>query len=106
MATDKSLPIYQTPATVETTHQMIIAIIIMGGVGMLLVIFAGESKTAGNTIAGFLGLILLVQGITKVNPFISFLTSNPLTPQKVAPPKGAATVQAPSSPTGRKATTN
>lgn len=71
----------QVPATAETTHQMLVAIVIMIGVGMLLVILAGQSETAGNAIASVLGIMLLVQGITHVSPFAAFLTSHPLTPK-------------------------
>lgn len=66
---------------------MVVALIIFFAVGMMLVIFAGESKTTGNTIAGFLALALVVQGITHVNPFVSFLAKHPLTP--TIPKKGS-----------------
>lgn len=72
---------YQTPATASSAHEMIVAIIIMSALGMLLVILAGESPTTGNTIAAFLGLLLLVQGITHVNPFVQFVLKHPLTPK-------------------------
>ncbi len=68
------------PATAKSTHEMFVAIIILASIGMLLVILAGESSSAGNTIAAFLGIILLVQGITHVNPLVSFLNAHPLTP--------------------------
>jgi hypothetical protein len=71
---------YQLPASIETTHEMIVAVGIMAGAGMLAVIVAGQSKTAGNAIAAALGIMLLVQGITHVNPFVSFLAAHPLTP--------------------------
>lgn len=73
----------QVPATVDSTHEMIVAIGIMAGVGMLLVIVAGQSKSAGNVIAGILGIMLLVQGITHVNPFVAFIANHPLTPSPV-----------------------
>lgn len=72
---------YQVPATASSAHEMIVAIIIMSALGMLLVILAGESPTTGNTIAAFLGLLLLVQGITHVNPFVQFVLKHPLTPK-------------------------
>lgn len=86
----------QVPATVDSTHEMIVAVGIMAGVGMLLVIIAGQSKNAGNVIAGVLGIMLLVQGITHVNPFVAFIANHPLTP---SPTVGTnKTVNSPGSP--------
>lgn len=75
---------YQIPADLASTHEMIVAVAIMGGIGMGAVIVAGQSRNAGNLIAGILAIMLLVQGITHVNPFVSFLAAHPLTPTNLA----------------------
>lgn len=74
----------QVPADVETTHEMLVAVTIMAGIGMLAVIVAGQSKQAGNLIAGILAIMLVVQGITHVNPFVAFIADHPLTPSNIA----------------------
>lgn len=70
----------QVPATLESTHQMAVAVLIMGAVGMFAIVLAGQSKATGNAIAGVLAIMLVVQGITRVNPFIEFFANHPLTP--------------------------
>lgn len=67
-------------ATAETTHQMFVAIAILLAFGMLLILIAGESEEAGNAIIAFLGIIVFVQLVTKVNPFVQWIAKHPLTP--------------------------
>lgn len=88
-----NLPKYQTQASVESTHQFVVAFLILTGFGALLVILAGESKNTGNTIAAFLGVMLLGQGLLHVNPLVAFLANHPLVPQQ---PKSTTLGQAPS----------
>lgn len=76
-----ALPKYQVEADASTTHDMLVATAIMAGVGMFAVILAGQSKTTGNVIAGILAIMLLVQGLTHVNPFVEFLANHSLTPK-------------------------
>lgn len=77
-----SLPSYQTAATAASAHEMIVALGIFAAVGMVLVILAGESTSAGNGIAVVLGIMLLAQGLFHINPVVSFITAHPLTPSQ------------------------
>lgn len=70
----------QVTATAATTHQMLVAIGILLLGGMLLVLIAGESDSAADAVLGFLAILLVVQGITKVNPFIEWVNKHPLIP--------------------------
>lgn len=78
--TGSGLPIYQTEANAASAHQMFVAILILAAFGMIMILIAGQSKTAGNVVAGFLFIMLLVQGITRVNPFVAWVAKHPLTP--------------------------
>lgn len=68
-------------ASAASNHQMIVAVLIMLTFIMLCTLVAGESKAAGNAILGLLVIMLVVQGVTKVNPFVSWIARHPLTPQ-------------------------
>lgn len=70
-------------ATATTAHNMLVALAILLSFGMLLVLVAGESPEAGNAIIAFLVIIVFVQLITKVNPFIEWVNKHPLTPNGV-----------------------
>lgn len=70
----------QTPATTESTHQMLVALAILSAVGMLLVIVAGISDDSADGVLLVVGALLLVQAITHVNPFVAWLANHPLTP--------------------------
>lgn len=80
----------QTPATIASTHQMLVALAIFAGVGMLLVIIADDDDNAGKLIAGVLAIMLVVQGITRVNPLVAFLSNHPLIPTVPVNPNIAA----------------
>lgn len=67
-------------ATSQKLHQMLVAASILTAVIIVLVVVAGFSNNAGNTVIGLLSLILLVQGITKVNPFVQWIAKHQLTP--------------------------
>lgn len=70
----------QTGATVQSTHEMLVALAILSAVGMLLVIIAGISDDAADAVLLIVGALLLVQAVTHVNPFVAFLADHPLTP--------------------------
>ena len=74
----------QVPATAGSVHTMLVAVIIMAAIGGMLVVIAGTSKEAGIIIAWILGIALLVQAITHVNPFVSWIVKHPLTPTQLA----------------------
>lgn len=64
----------------ESTHQAIVAILIMGVFVYIMVIVAGISPGAGKTVSAlFIGLIL-IQGAAHVNPFVEWVNKHPLTP--------------------------
>jgi hypothetical protein len=70
---------------------MLVALLIMSGVGMILIVIAGQSKNAGNAVALLLTILLVEQGITHVNPLAEFLVKHPLTPPQAAPIKNTPT---------------
>jgi hypothetical protein len=76
----KILAAGQVQADISTTHEMLVALSILLLGGMLLVLVAGESKEAGNAIIAMLSIMLFVQAITKVNPFVQWVVNHPLTP--------------------------
>lgn len=61
-------------------HQMFDAALLMSAAIFVLIVIAGISNSAGNAVIVILSMILLVQGITKVNPFVSWIAKHPLTP--------------------------
>lgn len=63
-------------------HHMLVAAGLLSAVILILVVVAGFSNTAGNTVIILLSLILLVQGITKANPFVQWIVNHQLTPQE------------------------
>jgi hypothetical protein len=66
--------------TAASTHQAIVAILIMAVFVYLMVLLAGTSPAAGKIISTlFIGL-LLIQGATHVNPFVEWVNKHPLTP--------------------------
>ena len=73
-------PTAANTATAASTHEMFIAVAVLLAVGMVLTLVAGESDSAANAIIAALCIIVFIQLVTKVNPFISWITTHPLTP--------------------------
>lgn len=71
----------QVNATIQSTHEMMVSLGIMTGIGLILIVIAGQSKSAGNTVAVLLAVLLLEQGIFHVNPLAAFLAGHPLIPK-------------------------
>lgn len=67
-------------ASTETVHQMFVAVAILLLIGMLLVIVAGIGDSEGNAVLGLLSILLVVQAVTHVSPFVAWLANHPLTP--------------------------
>lgn len=70
------------PATRDTTHEMLVALLVFVMTGILLIEIGGISNQSGNVIIALLAIMLTVQAITRVNPFVEFFEHHPLTPKQ------------------------
>ena len=79
-------PVKYVPATktavasVATAHQMVVAVGIIGAFIAFMVVLAGTSPRVGHACVAFMFCLILVQGITHVNPFVEWTQKHPLTP--------------------------
>lgn len=62
------------------THELLIATGLMGLFLLLMVMFAGISKTTGRLSVLVMVILLTNQAIRHVNPFVTWVQDHPLTP--------------------------
>ncbi len=72
-------------ATAASAHDMFIAIAVLAVFVYVMVLVAGTSKTAGRTVVLMFAALLLLQGMTHVNPFLQWMVAHPLQPKRVNP---------------------
>lgn len=67
-------------ATASTAHQMIEAILVMGAFVVIMTMVADTGPNAGRMAVALMVALVILQGITHINPFVSFVANHPLTP--------------------------
>ena len=71
-----------TDVTLKDAHNMLVAFAILVAFVLGLTMLAGMSTDAGQFCAGLMLLLLLLQGIGHVNPFVQWVANHPLTPER------------------------
>ena len=71
-----------TDATLANAHAMFVSVGIMVAFVVVMTFVAGAGPSAGKASVGIMFLLLLLQGISHVNPIASFMAQHPLTPQQ------------------------
>lgn len=66
--------------TAANTHEMFIAVAIMLGFVYAAAVIAGTGRNVGRLVLVFFVGLLILQGVTHVNPLARFLADHPLTP--------------------------
>lgn len=74
----------RTP-TAASAHEMLIATGIMAAFVLVMVVIAGTGKNAGRIAVLLMFALLLNQGIRHVNPFVTWASEHPLTPDGSGP---------------------
>jgi uncharacterized membrane protein YfcA len=66
--------------TLADSHEMFIALAMMVGFVIGATIIAGLNQEVGRAMLGLMILLLIMQGITHVNPFTQWVLNHPLQP--------------------------
>ncbi len=69
-------------ATASSAHDMLIAIAVLSVFVFAMVLIAGTGKNAGRTIVFLFTALLILQGMTHVNPFLEWIVSHPVNPKR------------------------
>lgn len=69
------------PTTAANAHEMFIAIAIMLGFVYAAAVIAGTGRNVGRLVLVFFVGLLILQGVTHVNPLAKFLADHPLAPR-------------------------
>lgn len=69
-----------TNTSAKKAQQFLVALVLMFAFVLTMTLVAGTSQKVGRGVLAFFLLMLLLQGMTHVNPFVDWVERHPLTP--------------------------
>lgn len=88
-ASTPSAPKVDPPATLSTTHEALVSLLLETGFVLVMVVIAGTGRTAGRIAVLIMVGLLIQQATQHTTPFVEWAAAHPLTPTK-ADMKGTA----------------